>query len=188
MNQKELTLFFVWCWIQVLQRCARLTRRNRRYAARHPERVTETKRASYLKRKQAHLAYQREWVESNREQNRKLKREWNKKQRDTNPGWKLRAYLSSRMWGALRFRNRRSASTLKLLGCSIEQLKTHLQAQFRPGMTWDNYGDWHIDHIRPCASFDLTNPEQQRECFNFKNLQPLWAKDNLSKGAKYNAS
>ncbi len=51
-------------------------------------------------------------------------------------------------------------------------------------MTWDNYGKWQIDHKIPCASFDLTDPEQQKSCFHFSNLQPLWAKDNNSKGAK----
>ena len=53
---------------------------------------------------------------------------------------------------------------------------------------WDNYGEWHIDHIRPCSSFDLTIQEQQVQCFNYKNLQPLWAIDNISKGAKYEHS
>lgn len=55
-------------------------------------------------------------------------------------------------------------------------------------MTWENYGfyTWHIDHIRPCASFDLSDPEQQKICFNYKNMQPLWAHENLSKHAKYN--
>jgi HNH endonuclease. len=54
-------------------------------------------------------------------------------------------------------------------------------------MSWDNYGrdGWHIDHIRPCASFDLTDPEQQRQCFHYTNLQPLWAADNIRKGAKW---
>ena len=51
-------------------------------------------------------------------------------------------------------------------------------------MSWDNYGDWHVDHIRPCASFDLTNEDEQRICFHYKNLQPLWGPDNLEKGAK----
>jgi hypothetical protein len=53
-------------------------------------------------------------------------------------------------------------------------------------MSWDNYGfrGWHIDHKKPCALFDLSLPEQQRECFHFSNLQPLWAADNLAKGVK----
>jgi hypothetical protein len=53
-------------------------------------------------------------------------------------------------------------------------------------MTFDNFGKWHIDHIIPCASFDLTKPEQQRQCFHYTNLQPLWAFENLSKGSKIN--
>ena len=52
-------------------------------------------------------------------------------------------------------------------------------------MSWGNYGKWHVDHIRPCASFNLVNEEEQKKCFHYTNLQPLWAKDNLSKGSKY---
>ena len=73
----------------------------------------------------------------------------------------------------------------ELLGCTYEQLLDHLSSQFTEGMTWDNYGEWHIDHIRPCASFDLLDTEQQRQCFHYTNLQPLWALDNLRKGATY---
>ena len=53
--------------------------------------------------------------------------------------------------------------------------------------SWDNYGAWHIDHRRPCASFDLSDLNEQRKCFHFSNLQPLWAIDNIHKGNKYNA-
>ena len=49
------------------------------------------------------------------------------------------------------------------------------------GMTWENYGEWHLDHMRPCASFNLEDPEEQKKCFHWTNLQPLWAKDNLAK-------
>lgn len=59
-----------------------------------------------------------------------------------------------------------------------------LEQQFTEGMTWENYGEWHVDHIRPCVSFDLSIPEQQQECFHYTNLQPLWAKDNLQKSDK----
>ena len=78
---------------------------------------------------------------------------------------------------------------LKLLGCAIEKVVKHIEAQFKEGMAWDNYGyySWHIDHIKPCDAFDLTDPAQRAECFNYTNLQPLWAEDNLAKGAKWTA-
>lgn len=75
-------------------------------------------------------------------------------------------------------------STVELLGCDTNKLKQHLESQFKLGMSWDNYGLWHIDHKSPCAKFDLSKEEEQRKCFNFKNLQPLWAEENLSKGSK----
>jgi len=67
-----------------------------------------------------------------------------------------------------------------LLGCTIPELREHIEKQFLPGMTWDNYRNdiWHIDHVRPCSSFNFAIPDQQRVCFNFKNLRPLWAKEN----------
>ena len=79
-------------------------------------------------------------------------------------------------------REYKTIHTIELIGCSSDELKTHLEMQFEPGMTWENYGtEWHVDHIVPCSYFDLTDPEQQRICFNYRNLQPLWAKDNLEK-------
>ena len=79
----------------------------------------------------------------------------------------------------------KSASTEELIGCSIEYLNKHLENQFTEGMGWDNRHEWHIDHIRPCASFDLSDPAQQRECFHYSNLQPLWAEDNMRKNDKW---
>ncbi len=78
------------------------------------------------------------------------------------------------------------SSSIKLLGCTPEQLKEHLESQFTKGMSWDNYGlhGWHIDHKKPCASYDLSKESQQKECFHYSNLQPLWAEDNWSKGSK----
>ena len=82
----------------------------------------------------------------------------------------------------------KSNHTLEMIGCSAIELKDYIESKFQDGMSWENYGreGWHVDHIRPCASFDLSDPKQQEECFHYKNLQPLWAKDNLSKGSHYN--
>ena len=60
----------------------------------------------------------------------------------------------------------------------------HIQNKFTEGMLWDNYGLWHIDHIRPCSKFDLSKPKEQRKCFHYSNLQPLWAIDNIRKGSR----
>lgn len=70
------------------------------------------------------------------------------------------------------------------LGCSAPELVAHIESQFAPGMSWDNRGEWHVDHIRPLASFDLTDPAQRLEACHYTNLQPLWAADNIAKGAR----
>ena len=97
---------------------------------------------------------------------------------------KIKDTLRSRVDQALRWSGtKKSAKTMDLIGCSIPELRAYLEAQWLPGMSWDNWArdGWHIDHIRPCSSFDLTDPEQQRQCFHFTNLQPLWWQDNLKK-------
>lgn len=81
-------------------------------------------------------------------------------------------------------RNTIGASAVRSLGCSIDHLKAHLETLFAPGMCWENYGNWHIDHIRPLSSFNLSDATQFDEAFHYSNLQPLWAIDNCRKGAK----
>ncbi len=95
--------------------------------------------------------------------------------------------IRSRIIHMLRY-SRKSAPTLDLIGCTISELKDYLEGLFLEDMSWDNYGinGWHIDHIRPCASFDLRDVEQQKECFHHSNYQPLWAKDNLAKSSWWN--
>lgn len=73
---------------------------------------------------------------------------------------------------------------MELIGCSIAFLMAHLESKFKPGMSFANHGEWHIDHIIPCSAYDLTDPEQQKECFNWRNLQPLTARENMMKGNK----
>lgn len=94
--------------------------------------------------------------------------------------------LRTRLCHALRAANANKAySTLDLVGCGLDDLKRHISDQFLPGMSWSNRDQWHIDHIRPCSSFDLTDPIQQRQCFHYTNLRPLWATDNMQKHANW---
>jgi hypothetical protein len=74
-----------------------------------------------------------------------------------------------------------------LVGYTVQDLKKHLEKQFKNGMTWDNYGKWHIDHIKPISKFKYNNPVDIdfKECWSLSNLQPLWAKENISKGASF---
>ena len=100
---------------------------------------------------------------------------------------RITSRLRSRISFALRAQNcTKFHKSEILLGCSVSFFKKHITKQFQPGMTWKNYGyyGWHIDHIRPCISFDLSKVSEQLKCFNYTNLQPLWAKENLSKGGK----
>jgi hypothetical protein len=124
----------------------------------------------------------------NKPETKQRRRKRHKERQQDDLRYKLTKALRSRLYKTVEG-NSKSASTLELVGCTLEYLKNHLESQFTDGMSWDNYGKygWHIDHIIPCASFDLTDPAQQRECFHFSNLQPLWAKDNWSKGAKLEA-
>ena len=113
------------------------------------------------------------------------KKEYMKERYTNDPIFKITETLRTRVRDAIKT-NSKSVSTKKLIGCSIEYLMNHLESQFDDSMGWYNHGfyGWHIDHIKPCASFNLTDPEQQRVCFHFTNLQPLWAEDNMSKGRK----
>ena len=124
-----------------------------------------------------------------RERIKRQRRERDQEQHARDPQYKLRHTLRTRILHAIKDqRTTKATSSLELLGVDdISVVREHLEQQFKPGMTWDNHGvhGWHIDHIRPCASFDLTDPEQQRQCFHYTNLQPLWAHENLSKGDRY---
>lgn len=150
----------------------------------------------FYKNREHNLSKQREWHYKNREKrtqqlreysykNRENRNKYLKKKKEQDPQFRIRKNIRDRMRAAMNGRSK-SKHTMELLGCSIEELKLHLEKQFTDGMNWDNYGKrgWHIDHILPCASFNLIDPEQQKICFHYTNLQPLWAKDNYSKKDK----
>lgn len=121
----------------------------------------------------------KEYYQTHKEQ----RKEYCRKMQRTNVQYRLKGNLTRRITKVLRGTTK-LRHTFELIGCSPKELKQHLQKQFQSGMTWKNYGKWHVDHIRPCASFDLQKFIEQKKCFHYTNLQPLWAKENISKGCK----
>ena len=126
-----------------------------------------------------------------RAKNKDKRNQRDRERRKNDLNFKIKVNLRNRMCKVLKGTNK-SASTEELLGCSTQEFKNYLKSLWQEGMSWDNYGNpngdhsncWHIDHILPCDSFDLTDPEQQKQCFHYTNLQPLWGLDNLKKSNK----
>jgi len=139
----------------------------------------------YLNNKEKCKAQNKVYRQNNKDRLNQLNREYRKKLLTTDVNFKLRTNLRYRLKEALKA-NFKSGSAVNDLGCSIQQLKIYLESKFQSGMTWDNWSfeGWHIDHIKPLASFDLSDRNQLLQACHYTNLQPLWAKDNLSKGAK----
>jgi len=113
---------------------------------------------------------------------REEKRLWQAKMMDK-VEFRIKKNLRSRVYVALK-RGIKSQSTMKLLGCTIEFFKEYFESLFTEGMSWEVYmnGGIHIDHVVPCKSFDLTKEDEQKKCFHYSNLQPLFRIDNLKKG------
>ena len=132
------------------------------------ERILKVRRAYYKKNRQACIDDSKRRIIARRK---------------VDPQFRMTMALRTRVRDVL-VRGFKSAPTMQLLGCTLPELKAHLERQFTAGMSWDNYGEWHIDHIRACATFDLLNPDEQRQCFHYTNLQSLWAADNIRKGCK----
>ena len=113
--------------------------------------------------------------------------EYEKTKKAIDPNYKLIKNLRSGISKAIKKDyGEKAYHTIELLGCSVDEARRYLESKFQDGMTWKNHGQfgWHIDHKIPIDSFDLTNPEDQKKCFHYTNLQPLWWQENLSKGNK----
>ena len=141
----------------------------------------------YLINREKILKQQKDYYAINLQaRKRKFKRQdiWTLQKYKTDIPFHIERSLKHRLRGALSQSNKDKVSNAtKKLGCTISNLIIHLESQFKPGMSWENHSrhGWHIDHIKPLSSFDLREPAQLAEACHYKNLQPLWAKENLSK-------
>ncbi len=169
----------------------KLKQQRKKWKEENKEKVKVSNKLSFERNIKRYQKYQKKWIENNRDKSREYSKKWRKK----NPTYyldKINSDLGFRLAGILRSRlrkaikgNFKSGSAVRDLGCSISELKQWLERQFRPGMSWSNYGDWHIDHIIPLSSFDLTNRKQFKKACHWFNLRPLWASENISRGNKY---
>lgn len=155
----------------------------RAYNKKWSENNRDKKRACDKKYYENNSEKKRAYVKKYRENNRDKARAYLKRRYDTDIKFRTKTLLRTRIKDALK-KKKKSSRSMELIGCSIQHFMKHIEKQFVPGMTWENQGEWHIDHMMPCASFDLEDPEQQRRCFHYTNQQPLWAAENISKGDK----
>jgi hypothetical protein len=173
----------------------RLKIKNQKYYQDNNEHMDINRKKYYTEHSEYYEKYRDEWYQQNKAHHSKLTKKYyenhkseiylKQKQRRVNDiNFKLICNLRRRLHHVLKGKNK-CKKTLDLLGCTMEQLKLHLEQQFNNGMNWDNYGfgidKWKLDHIIPCASFDLSDPEQQKKCFHYTNLQPLWQLENILK-------
>ena len=127
------------------------------------------------------------WKKANIDRHKAIQKAWTEKRLRTDPSFKIKMRLRSRVGMALKNQKAKKYYHFnEVIGCSPKELKDYLERKFRRGMTWENYSPeiWHIDHIIACSKFDLTKEEEQRKCFHYSNLRPLWAKHNLQKGSR----
>ena len=163
-----------------------------KYRKTHVDKIKEDDKNRYYSDIEKSRKYTRERKKINRSLNpdiyKKIEKESRQRRypvRMLEPQYRIAKCLRNRFNMFIK-KNFKKSSALVLLGCSLEELQKYLEQQFTEGMSWDNQGirGWHIDHIIPCSSFDLTDIEQQKKCFHYTNLQPLWWYDNLSKSDK----
>jgi hypothetical protein len=161
---------------------------SKRYAKNNPNKIKaqiERKKKSGAWRSEEYRKQRRAYREKHRERIRSYHREYQKRWIEKDENHHILMRLRWRLRDALRRdKAKKSTRTIELLGCDIEFFKWYMSERFTKGMTWQNYGKWHIDHIIPCAEFDLRDQLQQRQCFHYSNLQPLWSIDNMRKGAR----
>jgi len=151
-----------------LENRERIREVQRQYRLKNKEKIKELEKRNCLKYKEKKKKYIKERLQTDKE-------------------FKIAINLRNRIRGAVTNQNsKKSFKFVELLGCTVIEAREHIEKQFKDGMTWENYGvfGWHIDHIVPCCYFDLQDPEQQKKCFHYTNLQPLWAYENLSKNGK----
>lgn len=158
--------------------------RANKYYQENREDILKRVKRRYQDNREEMLNYSKAYIRRNRKKIREYHKAWEQKQ----PLYRLGHNISSGMRHTLKTQNlsKNRKHWENIVGYLVQDLKEHLEGLFQEGMTWDNYGEWHIDHIIPRVFFEYTSLKdvEFRYCWSLDNLQPLWAKDNLSKGGR----
>lgn len=162
-----------------------IQKQSKKYYQNHKEKSHEYNKIYYQNNKvKAQKYYQdhKEKAKIYEQEHKEERQEYRKKRLKNDPNFKLACYLRTRLYLAVR-KNQRKGSAVQDLGCTILELKVHLENQFKEGMNWKNHGKWHIDHKIPLISFNLLDREELLKAVHYTNLQPLWAEENRIKGS-----
>lgn len=153
-----------------LNNCEELKRRRKEY---------------YNKNKEQCIKSVTEYIKNNKDKILAQRKKLHQKKSQSDIQYLLKRRLRGRLRAALKDKKLKVYKSMDLVGCTIDFLVSHIESLFTDGMNWSNMREWHIDHKKPCVRFDLTKPEEQKVCFHWSNLQPLWGADNIKKGTKY---
>jgi len=161
------------------------------YYQKNKEKINKYGEEYRNKHKKERREYSRKYNQAHKKEIRQRQKEYEHKKFKNDINYRLAKNLRSRLRDALHG-NYKTGSAVRDLGCSIDELKNHLESLFQSNMSWKNYGYgkhcWVIDHIKPLSAFDLSDRKQFLKACNYKNLQPLWYLDNLYKSNKTNQS
>jgi len=164
----------------------------KRYKEKHKDEIKEYNKKYHREYRKTHklvktVKYTKIKTTKTKEEKTIYQRDYRRKRRAEDLEFRIKDILRSRISSAIKNKANKGKRTLELVGCSMPEFIKYLESKFTEGMSWENYGyyGWHIDHIRPCASFNLLNEDEQKKCFHYTNLQPLWAIDNRKKWSKY---
>jgi hypothetical protein len=155
---------------------------NKEWREKNPEKERIQKQEYYKNNKESVDSYRKQWRKDNSEYMREWNRNYAREQRANNPQYVIRHRLTNRIKEFLNG-DFKSKSTEQILGCSYQEFYNYIESKFTENMTWRLFleGKIHLDHIRPCCSFDLTKQEELEICFHFSNYQPLWETENKQK-------
>ena len=163
---------------------------HKKYNYDNKERICQNRKEYYQNNKEKYKEYHKKYIKENKENIKKYNNEYSKNKRKIDIHYKLRSNVSSLISNKLKRKlsSKNNNSIIDFLSYTINDLMKHLEKQFTKGMSWDNYGKWHIDHIKPDSLFNYKSIDDKefQECWSLKNLQPLWAKENWSKNKFYN--